>query len=182
MSLLTAWANFYVIVGSSAGALTGLTFVAVTLVAGARQRAAGGGIAAFTAPTVVHFGTVLFVAAVLSAPWLALSPLALLLGLCGLVGMLYTALVVRRLYRLDQNLYEMVPEDWLWYGACPLVAYIALLVAAILLPGSPAPALFTVGGVLLLLLLLGIHNAWDIVTYIVVERLSPQGEQNERKE
>jgi hypothetical protein len=179
MSPLTAWENFYVIVGSSAGALTGLTFVAVTLVAGLQQQRAGGAIAAFTAPTVVQFGAVLLVSAILSAPWPALSPLALLLGLSGLAGVLYTALVVRRLRRLDQNVYELVPEDWLWYAACPLVAYTALLAAAILLPFGPGPALFATGGVLLLLLFVGIRNAWDIVTYIVVERLAPRNGQNE---
>ena len=34
MSLLSAWANFYVVVGTSAGALVGLTFVVISLVAG----------------------------------------------------------------------------------------------------------------------------------------------------
>jgi len=33
LSTLAHWANFYVIVGSSAGALTGLQFVVMTLVA-----------------------------------------------------------------------------------------------------------------------------------------------------
>jgi hypothetical protein len=111
MSLLIAWENFCIIVGSSAGALTGLTFVAVTLVAETRQRGDGRGIAAFTTPTVVHFGVVLFVSAALSAPWPSLLPLALLLGLCGLAGALYTAIVVRLQRRLE--LYTPVLEDWL---------------------------------------------------------------------
>lgn len=182
MSPLIAWENFYVIMGSSAGALTGLTFVAVTLVAGNRRPGASRGIAAFNTPTVVHFGTVLLVAAVLSAPWPALAPAALLLGLCGLAGVLYTAIVVRRLRRLDQDLYTSVLEDWLWYAICPLVTYTALLVTAIMVPGSPAPALFGIGAVMLLLLFMGIHNAWDIVTYVAVARLSQQDERNENKE
>jgi hypothetical protein len=35
-SVLADWESFYVIVGSSAGALTGLMFVVITLVADAR--------------------------------------------------------------------------------------------------------------------------------------------------
>jgi len=31
-SLLTGWENFYVIVGSSAGGLTGITFVVIALI------------------------------------------------------------------------------------------------------------------------------------------------------
>src|SRR5947209_6821558 len=70
MALLTAWDNFYVIVGSSAGALIGLTFVVITLIDRTQEwRDMDGGLAAFTTPTVVHFGTVLLVAAMLSAPW-----------------------------------------------------------------------------------------------------------------
>jgi hypothetical protein len=182
MSQLTSWENFYVIVGSSAGALTGLTFVAVTLVTGYRRPGASRGIAAFNTPTVVHFGTVLFVAAVLSAPWPALSPAALLLGLCGLAGVLYAAIVVRRLRRLEQGLYTTVLEDWLWYAVCPLVAYSALLAAAILLPGSPVPALFGIGAVMVLLLFMGIRNAWDIVTYVAVGGFNQQDESNESDE
>ena len=36
-SLLAGWANFYVIVGSSAGALTGLTFVVIALIRDTRR-------------------------------------------------------------------------------------------------------------------------------------------------
>jgi hypothetical protein len=177
MSPLAGWENFYVIVGSSAGALTGLTFLAVTLVGEARERGAGQGIAAFTSPTLVHFGAVLFVTAVLSAPWPALVQPALILGLSGLGGVLYTLIVVRRQRR--QQVYSLVLEDWLWYAACPLVLYSALLAAATLLPGSPVPALFAIAAVMVLLLFLGLHNAWDLVTYMAAERLPRQEERSE---
>jgi hypothetical protein len=180
MSPLTAWVNFYIIVGSSAGALTGLTFVAVTLIAETRQRASGQGIAAFTTPTAVEFGTVLLISAVLSAPWSSFVPPAVLLGLCGLIGMLYAVVVMRRQRRFDD--YTPVLEDWLRYAALPLVANTALLVAAILLPGNPEAALFVIGGVMVLLLFLGISNAWDIVTYIAVEQMGHSNEEIERKD
>jgi hypothetical protein len=105
---LVPWANFYVIVGSSAGALTGLTFVVITLVVQMRQRANGLGFAAFTTPTIVHFGTVLVATALLSVPWPALSPLALLLGLGGVAGVLYTCIVLRRQRRMEDSLVGQV--------------------------------------------------------------------------
>ena len=46
-----------------------------------------------------------------------------------------------------------------------------VVAAAIRLPALPTDALFPVAGALLLLIFIGIHNAWDIVTTIVVERL-----------
>jgi hypothetical protein len=182
MALLGGWENFYVIVGSSAGALIGLTFVAVTLIGEARVRGARQGIDAFNTPTVVHFGAVLFAASLLSAPWPSLLPPAFILGVCGLAGLLYTVVVaLRQLHMNRSTIYTPVMEDWLWYVACPFVTYAALMVAALLLTGDPAVALFAVGAVLVLLLFLGIHNAWDLVTYIAVEHLEQSDEQRERK-
>jgi hypothetical protein len=180
MSLLAAWANFYVIVGSAAAVLTGLTFIAITLTAQFRLPDVERGIAAFTTPTVVHFGVTLFLAAVLSAPWTTLVPLALVLGLCGLAGALYTANVMQRLRRFEG--YTPVMEDWLWYGASPLVAYLALVAAAPLLPVSPAPALFLIGAAMALLLFNGIRNAWDSVTYMAIEGLPRRDERNETQD
>ncbi len=160
MSFLTTWQNFYVIIGSAAATLTGLMFVVITLIAGVRVRvsSASGGVAAFGAPTVVHFCAALLVAAILSAPWQVLWHAGLLLGLSGLGGVTYVVIAVRRARRLTD--YQPVLEDWLWYTVFPLVSYTALVVAAIVLPGNPAPALFVTGAVTVLLLFIGIHNAW----------------------
>ncbi len=174
MSPLTAWQSFYVIMGSSSAALTGLMFVVVTLIAEVRARSSSHGIAAFSTPTVVHFCAALLVSAILSAPWQALLQAGLMIGLTGLAGVTYAAIAVRRMRRSTG--YRPDLEDWLWYAAFPLVAYATLVVAAIMLPSSPAPALFAVGAVTVLLLFIGIHNAWDIVTFLAVERLQPRNE------
>jgi hypothetical protein len=174
MSPLAAWATFYVIVGTAAAVLTGLIFVVITLIVQTRLPVNTGGIAAYTTPTVVSFGVALFLAALLSAPWTTLIPPALVLGLCGLAGTLYSATVVQRQRRVEG--YTPVLEDWVWYGASPLVAYLALVAAAPLLPVSPEPTLLLIGAAMALLLFNGIRNAWDIVTYIVVERVSRQDE------
>jgi len=120
----------------------------------------------------VHFCIALLVAAILSAPWQALWPAGLLLGLCGLWGVTYAVIVVRRARR--QTDYIPVLEDWLWHVVFPLVSYAALVVMALLLLGNPALALFVIGAVTVLLLFIGIHNAWDTVTYIAVEYAQPE--------
>lgn len=170
MSPLSAWVNFYVIVGSSAGALTGLTFVVITLIGNDNRRGASGATSAFTTPTIVHFGTVLVLAAVLSAPWPTILPLSLLLVAIGVGMLIYASIVVRRLRRQDPETYLPVLEDWLWYGVFPLIAYIGLVIAAVFLANHPVPALFGIAGVLLLLLINGLHNAWDLATYLAIER------------
>ncbi len=52
---LSMWESFYVIVGSSAGALTGLQFVVIALVAESEAAADKREIDAFGTPTIVHF-------------------------------------------------------------------------------------------------------------------------------
>jgi len=170
--VLTSWQNFYVIIGSSAGALTGLMFVVITLIAGTQTRRSSEPIAAFSTPNVVHFCAALLIAALLCAPWQVLWNAGLLLGLCGLGGMTYVAIAARRVRR--QTAYTPVLEDWLWHTVFPLVSYTALVVAAILLPVNPSPALFVTGAATVLLLFIGIHNAWDTVTYLVIERSQPE--------
>ncbi len=167
-SPLLAWANFYVIVGSAAAALTGLMFVVVTLISGTRMQRSLGSISAFGTPTVVHFCVALLVAALLSAPWQALWNASVLLGLCGVGGVIYIAIVIRR--TRGQTDYQPVLEDWLWHVVFSLASYTALVVAALLLPSNPTPALFASGAATVLLLFIGIHNSWDTVTYVAIER------------
>ncbi len=169
LSPLATWQTFYTIIGSAAATLTGLMFVVVTLIAGVRVRVSSPSeaFATFNTPNVVHFCAALLVAAILSAPWQALWPAGLLLGLSGLGGMIYVVIVLRRARR--QTDYQPVLEDWLWHTVFPLVSYTALVVAAILLPGHPAPALFVIAAGTVLLLFIGIHNAWDNVIYIAID-------------
>jgi len=180
-SPLIAWESFYVIVGSSGAALTGLQFVVIALIAEARTQSAARpresndqSIAAFGTPTIVHFCSVLLVSAILSAPWHGLTSVGLILGVCGLVGVVYGVIVVRRARR--QTGYRPVWEDWLWHAVLPLIAYALILISAIVLRSYPQRALFVIGTMALLLLFVGIHNAWDTVTYIAVGGLQPPNE------
>jgi hypothetical protein len=180
LSPLATWQNFYVIIGSAAATLTGLMFVVVTLIAGDRVRVPSSSEAftTFNTPNVVHFCLALLVAAVLSAPWQALWQAGVLLGLCGLGGVTYVIIVLRRVRR--QKDYQPVMEDWLFHTVFPLVSYTALVVAAILLPGYPAPALFVIAAATVLLLFIGIHNAWDNVTYIAIELTQPENKSQDQ--
>jgi hypothetical protein len=165
--VLSTWQNFYVIVGSASAALTGLMFVVVTLISGSSFRRSSEPIAAFSAPSVTHFCVALLIAAILCAPWPMLWNVGVLLGLCGLWGMIYVGIVLRRMRR--QGDYTPVLEDWLWHTIFPFISYAALVVAGILLIAGVTPVLFITGGATVLLLFIGIHNSWDNVTYLIVE-------------
>ena len=168
--LLTTWRNFYSIVGTAAATLTGLMFVVVTLSAGLRRQGPSNDVSgAFSTPNVVHFCIALLIAALLSAPWSGLEIPNLLLGLIGLGGTIYIAIVLRRFTRLRNYSYKPVLEDWMWHIVIPFVCYIVLFVAAIVLLSNPVPAMFFVGAVTVLFLFVGIHNSWDTITYITTE-------------
>jgi len=171
---LAPWESYYVIVGSSAAALTGLQFVVIALVAETPRRSTSGEIEAFGTPTVVHFCAALLVSAVLSAPWQALGGARGMLLLAGLGGLAYCALVARRARR--QAGYRPVLEDWLWYVVIPTVAYAGLGASAALMERAPATALFGVAAAAVLLVFAGIHNAWDTVTFIALTRDRPPRE------
>jgi hypothetical protein len=170
---LGAWENFYVIVGSSAGALTGLTFIVITIAADASLPVSPTsrlmGLRAFITPTAVHFGAALWMSALMSIPGHTVLSLTLCLAASGLVGAMYCGYVASLM--LDQRFgYEPVLSDWVWSLLLPLVTYLSLLVAAGLVRAHTLVALYTVAGVSLLLVLMGLHNAWDVVVWITAER------------
>ena len=172
-SPLAGWESFYVIIGSSSAALIGLQFVVIALVAEMRRRSTMREIDAFGTPTIVHFSAVLFVSSIQSAPWPSLSNIAVVLGICGGAGLVYTGIVIARARR--QTGYQLVLEDWIWHVALPLIAYASVLAAAFALSRHGLPSQFTIAGAALLLLFIGIHNAWDTVTYITLGHVEPPG-------
>jgi hypothetical protein len=174
LPFLSNWQNFYMIIGTAAATLTGLMFVVITLIAGIETHVPtiNAGISAFNTPTIMHFCVVLLIAGILSAPWQAFASVSLLLGLAGLGMVLYMITVIERMRHVPG--YQTPLKDWLWYTAFPLMAYIVLIVAAIELPAYPELALYIISAVLITQLFLSIHNAWDLVTYIAVERAHPE--------
>jgi hypothetical protein len=179
---LAGWDSFYVIIATSAGALIGLQFVVMTLVAAnppAKAHEAG---PAFATPTIVHFGSVLLLSALLRAPWHAITIPAILCGLIGIAGAAYSAIVAWRMRK--QGAYQPDFEDWLFHTVLPMAAYALLVLAAFttLARVHVRAALFGVGAAALLLLFIGIHNAWDAVAYHVFVNLRRSDTERGRRE
>jgi hypothetical protein len=162
-SPLTGWDNFYVIAGSSAAGLTGLTFIVITLAAEAR-RVNANGLRIFITPTIVHFSAVLGAAAFLSMPRQTVLSLSWGCGLAGAAGILYAAAIGAGVRRIAIA-YVPVREDWIWNVILPAAAYGCLLAVAFLIWRWPVGSLYGVAAALVLLLFVGIHNAWDIAVW-----------------
>ena len=167
-----SWESFYVIVGSSAAALTGLQFVVITLIADSRIRHTQRDINAFGTPIVLHFSVVLLISGILSAPWHAISGPAVWIALVGFAGLIYSTVTSRRGRVLGKvsGAYQATWDDLLWYQFLPGLSYFGLLVAGVTLYRQHAGALYATAGLVLFLLLVSIRNAWDTVTYVAERR------------
>lgn len=165
MPELAQWDSFYVIVGSAAGALIGLQFVVMTLIAQLPSRRIAEGSAAFGTPTVVYFSVTLLLSAVLRVPWPGFAAVAVVSFVIGLCGVGYSAIVLGRMRR--QTAYRPDAEDWFYFAALPFAGYLLLAGSAAAIFFRMDLALFGIGAAALILLFTGIHNAWDTVTYHV---------------
>jgi len=164
---LGAWSNFYVMTGTSAASLTGLMFVVITLVTRTEpSQRTEDGLATFSTPTVLHFCAALLISAILCAPWRDLAPVAALLAIIGMCGVLYLSRIMVRTKRLTQYTPDL--SDWLWYNIVPFASYGAILLGGVILLLSRQAALFALAAGVVLLIFVGIRNAWDVVTFLAV--------------
>jgi hypothetical protein len=175
---LAPWESFYVITGSSGGALTGLMFVVVALQSEARLEDAEGGVRAFGSPTVVHFCAVLLLSSILCMPGHSSTTLGVCVGAVGLGGLGIGASVLLQARRL--RAYVMVRSDWIWHVALPFVAYAAVVGSGVAVRAYPGPSLHAVAAAVLFLLFIGIHNAWDAAVWIVTRGQAEHGDERKR--
>jgi hypothetical protein len=78
----------------------------------------------------------------------------------------------------QQAAYKPQFEDWLFHVLLPIAAYAILILSAVTVPSHTHEALIGVGASTLLLLFIGIHNAWDGVSYnVFVTRRKAEAEQ-----
>jgi hypothetical protein len=163
------WENFYLIVGGAAGALIGVMFVVTTLSAGLEQNRASRGARVYITPIVFHFAIVLIVSAIAVTPGLPIEAIAAVVGLCALLGLTYSLVTTMRIFAIqDLDLPDW--EDKIFYGILPAIVYLSLAGAAAAVWFAPMMAALSIAIVMLAILLVGIRNAWDLATYLVIRK------------
>lgn len=161
-----AWTAFYQMTGSAAAALVGLLFIVATLTT-RQQEGVALGVRLFTTPTVFHLSLVLMTSALALAPQSPVYRPAAVMTVVALAGCIHSVALAIRIGRLPDPSHW---SDFWYYGAAPVAAYLALAAATGAAWAGAPHAAHWVGLVLLILLMLGIRNAWDLITWLAPRR------------
>jgi hypothetical protein len=178
MKVLEGWDNFYVILGSAAAGLIGLTFVIIALLSDGR-RSHPAGLQGYITPTIVHFGTVFAFAAYMSVPRQTILSLSAGLAIGGGAATVYAMVIANNVRRFSTQ-YAPVLEDWVWHVILPTFDYATLLAMAFLIWYRTQLALYIVAAGLTLLLFIGIHNAFDVAVSVAARKQKDDNDQTDQ--
>lgn len=163
---LEQWRDFYVMVGTAAVTIVGATFIVATLAGDRLPKEREIGFRGFITPSAVHLGAVLIISAVLTMPSLDDRELAGILGIGGLLGAAYGLLVVWRI--LHMGIARLDLDDRIFHMTLPLVSYAGLAAAGYLAWQDAHECLQCVAIALLALLIIGMRNAWDMASFMLM--------------
>ncbi|MBI1214032.1 MAG: hypothetical protein GC190_21430 [Alphaproteobacteria bacterium] len=165
--MFEGWDTFYLVAGGGAGVFIGAMFVVATLTGDIEADRLRAGAQVYITPVVFHFGVVLVTSLLAAVPKISPGILGLILALGTALGLGYGTTTAIRLFRLDWSRDAPDLSDKFFYAIAPVIAYAALGIAALYVWFGPEDAPYVIAIVLILLLALGVRNAWDVATAIV---------------
>jgi len=164
MEALHEWHEFYILLGTAVATLLALLFVAVSLGTGFLSSKDQQGTRTFMSPVVIHFTSVFFLSAVCLVPSHGPVFFAVLIAGTAVVGVVVSIVISVWVVRTEMTQYL---PDYFAYGLLPVGAYLALLVASIMIYLGRDYALEVLAGGLLLLAIVNVRNAWDLTLSMV---------------
>lgn len=170
--ILRASQNFYMLAGGASASLMGLVFVAASLAARlVAPDTAAAGVRTFVTPIIIHFSAILVIALLVMIPTHTPASLGSYLGFGGIAGLAYSGTTGVQLWQHHCERSRLKRADWLWRACLPSVGYLLILSAAGGLLTRTASSLDGLTLAVIILLLLGIRNAWDLLLWIAQQRL-----------
>ena len=157
---LEMWHEFFLLIGTAGVTLTGLLFVVVSLGPRVVADNQATGVRSFVSPNAVYFTTTLVVSSVFLVRGLPATAIGSLLCF-GAAGLLAYTKAHQRWRRSELPLL-----DWFWFVGLPVAGYVLLLLSGIGFLLQLTLSMLGVAVALLLLLVIGIRNAWDLVIWI----------------
>lgn len=165
------WHEFYTLAGTAGATLVGLMFVAASVGSASWSRRAA--LRVFLSATVVHFSSVLCVSLCVLAPLPGVLVFGSLIAAIGCIGLIYCGFVVVDSVR-DGLAKHIDWDDRIWYAGLPIVGYLALGGAGVAEALKIEDSELVLTGAIVLLLIAGIRNAWDITVWAVTRQRNGQ--------
>jgi small-conductance mechanosensitive channel len=165
---LLPWQNFYVLSGEAAATLTGLMFVAITFGSSLVTKETATSARAFLDPSYRHFVQVILTAFLATVPTMGATVLG---GICigGAVFRLFGLIWVFREYREAQKKHgDVEASDWILAILLPLACHLVLLATGVGFLEGNALALTGLAVVVIALVILGIHGAWELLMWMAL--------------
>jgi hypothetical protein len=158
--MLDGWHEFYGLLGTAAAALVALLFVAASIGASVLTPERAGATRTFLSPVVFHYTNILFLSLIALIPHQGPTSFGLTVGIAAAISLSYSVVIFVRVMR--DTIADLA--DRVAYGAVPVAAYAAGLVAArLFLTQSATAGLYVLAAAALLLLVVNIRNAWDLM-------------------
>jgi hypothetical protein len=165
------WHEFYTLTGTAGATLVGLMFVAASV--GSTNWSRRAALRVFLSATVVHFSSVLCVSLCVLAPLPGVLLFGCLVAAIGCVGMIYCGIVVLDTVR-DGLAKRIDWDDQIWYAGLPIVGYLLLGWAGVAEALEIEYSELVLTAAIMLLLIAGIRNAWDITVWAVTRQRNGQ--------
>jgi hypothetical protein len=169
--VLTPWHDFYALLGEASATMVGLLFVAASVGAGIFSQNHRGALRMFLSASVVQFGCILAGCLIVLAPVSRWDYLGGLILACGVFGLAYSAIAWRDAIH-DGLTAKIDLEDRIWYAAAPVLGYCLQAAAGIAFILQQQFACTTLAAAMATLLLVAIHNAWDITVWSITRHSS----------
>jgi len=163
--MFSGWENYFLMVGSSAGALIGLMFVVVTLTSGLERSETERGKHLYTSPIVWHLAVILVLSGAAAVPTMTGKFFAVAAGGLGILGIAIGTRSAVGIVR-DPGAPEAAAFDMFWYGVAPAIGYAGLAGGAFGMLRGWRWGETAVAADLMALLIVSIHAEWDLVTYL----------------
>jgi hypothetical protein len=141
-------------------------FVAASLGANFISTRNAPGVEIFVTPTLFHFMSVLLIAALMLIPKHGLLSLGGLLLVLGIIGIIYCILIIGRMRR-HPNEVSIDLRHWFWHAILPMIGYSVIVGVSLWLMSGDLTALSGIAISEILLLIIGVWNAWVLIVWIV---------------
>jgi hypothetical protein len=169
IEVLGHWHEFYALVGEASATLIGLLFVAASVSSGVFTMDRPAALRVFLSASVVNFSSIVAASMVVLSPIENSTLLGGLIVACGALGLTHTGLACRDAMR-DGLLAKIDLEDRTWYLVLPLILYLCEAASGIALALRWDQACMALALSVGMLLLVAIHNAWDITVWTITRR------------